>query len=106
KAFTDDELRDFDKTVRKSLNKGEPVQYAVELKIDGVAISMTHQDGVLVQGVTRGDGERGDDVTQNLKTVGGIPLRLRTDKPPALFEARGEVYMARGDFVKLNAANK
>jgi DNA ligase (NAD+) len=106
KAFTDDEVRDFDKQVRKALNKGEAVKYVVELKIDGVAISMAYEDGVLLEGVTRGDGERGDNVTQNLKTVGGVPLRLRTDAPPALFEARGEVYMSRADFIKLNAENK
>jgi len=106
KAFTDDDVRDFDKQVRKALKPGEPVKYVVELKIDGVAISMTFEDGVLEQGVTRGDGERGDNVTQNLKTVGGIPLRLRADPPPALLEARGEVYMSRADFVKLNTATK
>jgi DNA ligase (NAD+) len=74
----------------------------VEPKIDGVAISLTYEDGLLAVGVTRGDGERGDDVTHNLKTVGGVPLRLRTDSPPALFEARGEVYMTRADFARLN----
>ena len=90
------ELREFDRRVSKLLD-GEPVVYVVELKIDGVAISLTYEDGLFTVGATRGDGERGDDVTHNLKTVGGLPLRLRTAKPPALFEVRGEVYMTRED---------
>jgi len=102
KAFDAQELRDFDNRVRKLLNKGEPVRYVVELKIDGVSISLTYTDGVLTQAATRGDGERGDDVTANLKTVRGTPLRLRADDPPALFEARGEVYMTKADFAALN----
>lgn len=102
KAFDAQELRDFDGRVRKLLNKGEPVRYVVELKIDGVSISLTYADGVLTQAATRGDGERGDDVTANLKTVRGTPLRLRGDDPPALFEARGEVYMTKADFAALN----
>ena len=81
---------------------GEAVEYVVELKIDGVAISITYENGVISQGLTRGDGERGDDVTQNLKTVGGVPLRLRGKSLPAVLEARGEVYMSRADFVLLN----
>ncbi len=95
------ELREFDRRVRKLLD-GEPVVYVVELKIDGVAISLTYEDGLFTVGATRGDGERGDDVTHNLKTVGGLPLRLRTAKPPALFETRGEVYMTREDLARLN----
>jgi DNA ligase (NAD+) len=102
KAFSAQELRDFDARVRKALNKGEAVRYVVELKIDGVAISLTYTDGVLTLGATRGDGERGDDVTANLKTVRGVPLRLHTDPPPEVFEARGEVYMSRADFATLN----
>src|SRR6516164_7505555 len=101
KAFSADELREFDGRVRKALGK-QPVKYVVELKIDGVAVSLTYTDGVLTLGATRGSGQRGDDVTHNLKTVGGVPLRLRTDKPPARFEARGEVYMTRADFARLN----
>src|SRR5262249_6989484 len=81
----------------------EPVRYVVELKIDGVAISLTYEHGLFSVGATRGNGEQGDDVTHNLKTVGGLPLRLRADSPPPLFEARGEVYMSRADCAKLNA---
>src|SRR5947209_13874430 len=85
------ELREFDKRVRKLL-PGEAVTYVVELKIDGVAISLTFEDGLFTVGATRGDGEKGDDVTHNLKTIPDLPLRLRTDKRPALLEARGELY--------------
>jgi DNA ligase (NAD+) len=95
------ELREFDKRIRKLL-PGEPVGYVVEPKIDGVAISLTYEDGAFTVGATRGDGERGDDVTHNLKTVRGLPLRLNAETPPRLFEARGEVYMRREDLVKLN----
>jgi DNA ligase (NAD+) len=101
KATSPDELREFDGRVRKALGK-ERVRYVVELKIDGVAVSLTYTDGLLTLGATRGSGQRGDDITHNLKTVGGVPLRLRTDKPPARFEARGEVYMTRADFARLN----
>jgi DNA ligase (NAD+) len=101
KAFSADELRAFDVRVRKALGK-EPVRYVVELKIDGVAVSLTYTDGLLTLGATRGSGKAGDDITQNLKTVGGVPLRLRTDKPPELLEARGEVYMSKADFARLN----
>jgi DNA ligase (NAD+) len=100
-TYNADELREFDRRVRKLLGK-EPVRYVCELKIDGVAISLTYEHGQFTVGATRGDGERGDDVTHNLKTIGGLPLRLRTDKPPALFEARGEVYMTRADLARLN----
>lgn len=101
KAFSAEELREFDGRVRKALGK-QPVQYVVELKIDGVAVSLTYTDGLLTLGATRGSGKAGDDITENLKTVRGVPLRLRADKPPALFEARGEVYMSKADFARLN----
>ncbi len=101
KAFNADELRAFDARVRKVLGK-EPVRYVVELKIDGVAVSLTYREGLLALGATRGSGKAGDDITENLKTVRGVPLRLRGDKPPALFEARGEVYMSKADFARLN----
>ncbi len=101
KATSPDEMREFDGRVRKALGK-ERVRYVVELKIDGVAVSLTYTDGVLTLGATRGSGQRGDDVTHNLKTVGGVPLRLRTDSPRPRFEARGEVYMTRADFARIN----
>jgi DNA ligase (NAD+) len=107
-TYNPDELREFDKRIRKLLS-GEAVTYVVELKIDGVAISLTYEEGQFTVGATRGDGERGDDVTHNLKTINGLPLRLRTEKgqpAPALLEARGEVYMNRSDLVRLNQQRK
>ncbi|GAB6167071.1 NAD-dependent DNA ligase LigA [Thermostilla marina] len=95
------ELREFANRVTRLLDN-EPVEWVVELKIDGVAVSLIYEDGVLVRGATRGDGEVGDDITHNVKTVQGVPLRLTTDKPPAVLEARGEVYMTNADLVRLN----
>ena len=100
-TYSSSELKEFDKKVCKGLGNDKPT-YMVELKIDGVAISLIYENGILTAGVTRGDGEKGDDVTQNLKTVGGVPLKLNTKKPPALLEVRGEVYMARANFARLN----
>jgi DNA ligase (NAD+) len=104
-TYSPAELHEFDARIRKLL-PGEKIRYVVELKIDGVAISLTYVDGLLQVGATRGRGDVGDDVTHNLRTVGGVPLRLHTDKPPALFEARGEVYMTKADFARLNEANE
>ena len=78
-----------------------PVDYVAELKFDGLAINLRYEHGVLVQAATRGDGEIGEDVTQNIRTIGQIPLRLPRDAPPVL-EVRGEVYMRRDDFDALN----
>jgi DNA ligase (NAD+) len=100
-TYNPDELREFDARVRKLLGS-EPVTYVVELKIDGVAMSLTYENGAFSVGATRGDGERGDDVTHNLRTIREVPLRLRTDDPPVLFEARGEVYMTRADLIRVN----
>jgi DNA ligase (NAD+) len=100
-SYSADDLREFDRRVRTGL-RGETPAYVVELKIDGVAMSLTYENGLLVTGATRGDGERGDDVTHNLKTIPEVPLRLRCDLPPAIFEARGEVYMTRAELVRIN----
>jgi DNA ligase (NAD+) len=94
----------FDTRIRKELGltEAEPsVDYVAELKFDGLAMSLRYENGVLVQAATRGDGEMGEEVTQNIRTIGQIPLRLPTDAPKVL-EVRGEVYMARGDFEALN----
>ncbi len=95
------ELREFDTRVRKLLD-GDNVEYVVEPKIDGVAISLVYEDGTLKAGVTRGDGERGDDVTHNLRTLPDVPLKLKHKTPPTLFEARGEVYMTRDELIRVN----
>jgi len=80
----------------------EPLRYIAQLKIDGVAISLHYEKGLFIRGLTRGDGEKGDDITPNLRTVRGLPLRLRTDNPPPFVEVRGEVYLDRSDFQHLN----
>jgi DNA ligase (NAD+) len=100
-TYSYDELREWDARVRRGLNPGEPLRYVVELKVDGVAVSLRYEDCRLVQGATRGDGERGDDITSNLKTVHEIPLALR-DCPASLLEVRGEVYMTNSELLRLN----
>ena len=96
--------RNFDARVRRELGLAEsdpPVQYVAELKFDGLAINLRYEDGVLVQAATRGDGEIGEEVTQNIRQIGQIPLRIPKDSPPVL-EVRGEVYMRRDQFEALN----
>lgn len=93
------DLREFDRRVRKTVGS-EPVKYVVELKIDGVAMSVTYENGTFTAGVTRGDGVQGDDVTHNLRTIRELPLSL--PEPLPLFEARGEVYMNREELARLN----
>ena len=97
----------FDTRIRKELELPEgaaPVQYVTELKFDGLAMSLRYENGLLVQAATRGDGEYGEDVTHNIRTIGQFPLRLH-DAPP-LLEVRGEVYMRRDDFEALNARQR
>lgn len=94
----------FDARVRRELGLSEEapaIEYAAELKFDGLAINLRYEQGLLVQAATRGDGESGEDVTQNIRTIGQIPLRLRGPSP-AVLEVRGEVYMRRDDFEALN----
>jgi DNA ligase (NAD+) len=100
-AFLDTELEAFDKRIRDSLGQ-KTVEYAVEPKFDGLAITLTYEKGIFTQGATRGDGFTGEDVTHNLRTLKAIPLRLRTQHPPQLLEVRGEVLMLKRDFEKLN----
>jgi len=98
-AFNEDEVRAFDNRIRETLGVAE-MEYSVEPKFDGLAVSLTYRDGVFVQGATRGDGAVGEDVTQNLRTVRNIPLRLA--KPITFIEIRGEVMMFKADFAALN----
>ncbi len=103
-SYSEEEIRDFDRRVRGILKNETPV-YAAELKFDGVAIALKYRNGVFVQGATRGDGTQGDDITANLKTVRSIPLRLRSVRSlPGNLEVRGEAYMERRDFERLNKA--
>jgi DNA ligase (NAD+) len=95
-------LRAFDSTIRKHLNC-DSVEYVMEPKADGVSISVHYRHGKLVLGVTRGDGQFGDDITANLRTVRSIPLELKLENPPALLEVRGEAFIATRDFDALNA---
>ncbi|SDH55361.1 NAD-dependent DNA ligase LigA [Propionivibrio dicarboxylicus] len=95
----------FDARVRRELGRDEsapPIEYVAELKFDGLAINLRYEAGMLVQAATRGDGESGEDVTENVRTVARIPLRLRSELPPAVLEVRGEIYMRRADFERYN----
>ena len=96
----------FDARVRKELKLVEtdpPVEYSAELKFDGLAINLRYENALLVCAVTRGDGETGEDVTANVRTIGQVPLRLRMENPPEVLEVRGEIYMKRADFERFNA---
>jgi len=99
-TYSVQELEDFDKRVAKGL-EGEQYEYFCELKFDGVSMSLVYENGVLVRAVTRGDGVRGDDVTNNVKTIRTVPLVVRGETP-AIFEVRGEVFMSKEAFTKLN----
>ena len=101
-AFSDDDLHDFDRRVRQRLEGDAGVQYVCEPKLDGLAVSLLYEDGVLVRGATRGDGTTGEDVTSNIRTVRNIPLKLQGSGWPAVLEVRGEVYMPRAGFEQLN----
>lgn len=100
-AFGDDELTAFDKRIREGLGV-ESVEYALEPKFDGLAITLTYENGLFVQGATRGDGYTGENVTHNLRTIRAIPTKLATAYPPQLLEVRGEVLMLKRDFEQLN----
>lgn len=97
-AFSEEDLRDFDRRVRQTVGN-QTVRYVCELKIDGLAVSLLYENGLFVKGATRGDGTTGEDITQNLRTIRSIPLRLRR---PLSLEARGEAYMPKPAFEKLN----
>jgi DNA ligase (NAD+) len=101
-AFSEDDLRSFDRRVRERLGVESDIDYSAEPKLDGLAISLTYERGVLVRAATRGDGTTGEDVTANVRTIRSVPLHLR-GTAPALFEARGEVFMPVAGFERLNA---
>ncbi len=104
-AFTEEEVLEFDQRVKRLLGTTEDIEYAVEPKIDGLAVELVYEDGIFVQGSTRGDGYTGEDVTQNLKTIRSIPLKLLPHKTmplPRRLEVRGEVYLTIEGFKRLN----
>ncbi|HTI36472.1 MAG TPA: NAD-dependent DNA ligase LigA [Vicinamibacterales bacterium] len=100
-AYNEDELRAFDERVRRGVGGSERVAYVAELKIDGLSIALTYENGRLVRGATRGDGAHGEDVTANVRTIRAIPLSLR-GSAPARMEIRGEVYLPRTSFERIN----
>lgn len=101
-AMNETELLEFDEQVKRFLKQDAPVEYTVEDKFDGTSLQITYQEGLLVQAATRGDGYEGEDVTQNVRTIRSIPLKLRGQQLPRLIEIRGEVIFQKKDFEKLN----
>ncbi len=103
-AFSDDDIINFDRRVRERLElaEGVEVDYNSEPKLDGLAISLTYEDGVFTVGATRGDGVKGEDVTTNMRTLRSVPLKLRGDRHPKLIEVRGEVFMSNAGFEQMN----
>ncbi|MCD0488439.1 NAD-dependent DNA ligase LigA [Pedobacter sp. MC2016-14] len=99
-TYNEQDLRDFDERIKKAI--GDNFEYVCELKFDGLSISLTFEDQKLVRAVTRGDGTKGDDVTSNVKTISNIPHRLKSNDAPSLFEIRGEIFMHRAAFERLN----
>jgi DNA ligase (NAD+) len=104
-TYSLEELKTFGARTAKLL-AGEPIEWVVELKVDGVAVSLVYEDGLLVQGITRGNGRVGDDVTHNVRTIYDVPLRLRGKKYPRILEPRGEIYMTNRDLARLNERQK
>jgi len=101
-AFSEEEVRDFDRRIRERLAQTGAIRYSAEPKLDGLAISARYENGSFVQGATRGDGETGEDITQNLRTIKALPLRLRGAEVPRVIEVRGEVFMPFAGFKRFN----
>ena len=105
-VFSEQELLDFDRRVKSRLDDAATLTYACEPKLDGIAVSLLYVDGILVRGATRGDGRVGEDITQNVRTIASIPLRLRGEDWPEELEVRGEIYMPRAGFERINALGR
>lgn len=101
-AFSDEELYAFNRRLQERLKDTVEIEYACEPKLDGIAVSLLYRDGLLVRGATRGDGYNGEDITANVRTIASVPLRLLGDDYPAELEVRGEIYMPKSGFEKLN----
>lgn len=105
-AFSNEDIEAFDQRIHDRLKHLQDIEYCCEPKLDGLAISIRYVDGILIQAATRGDGETGEDVTQNVKTIKSVPLQLRGHDIPKLLDVRGEVFMSRKGFEKLNEINE
>ena len=103
KVVSMDELKKFEARIQKRLDSNVPIAYSCEPKVDGVAVSLLYEQGVLVRAATRGDGTMGEDITHNVKTIGDIPLRLTGNQVPQRLEVRGEIFMTREGFLQMNA---
>ncbi|WP_372985521.1 NAD-dependent DNA ligase LigA [Marinobacter sp.] len=101
-AFSEEELRDFDRRIRDRLDTDSEIEYVCEPKLDGLAVSLHYENGSLTVAATRGDGYSGEDITANIRTIPSVPLKLRGDDVPEMVEVRGEVYMPKAGFEKLN----
>lgn len=101
-SYDPEDIQAFDERVKKFLKNNSDVEYFCEPKFDGLALELIYENGLFKQAITRGDGSVGEDVTHNVKTIKTIPLKLKTNKPPKLFEVRGEVLIFKKDFVKMN----
>lgn len=101
-AFSDDDLKNFEKRIKDRLKTDDDITFACEPKFDGIAISLLYRNGILERGATRGDGSTGENITQNVKTIGSIPMKLRGSGYPNVLEVRGEIYMPHDGFNKLN----
>src|SRR3990167_3987315 len=101
-AFSEEEVHAFDKRIRERLGETKTIEYVCEPKLDGLAVSLRYENGIFVQGATRGDGTSGEEVTENIRTIYAVPLHLRGAAYPRLLEVRGEIYMPKKGFEKLN----
>ena len=105
-AFNEEELADFDRRVKDRLSTSDIIEYACEPKLDGIAVSLMYENGLLVRGATRGDGSTGEDITQNVRTIPSIPLKLMGEGWPERLEVRGEIFMPKDGFDAMNARAK
>jgi len=103
-AFNEEEIRAFNRRISERLKREKAIEYACEPKLDGIAVSLLYKEGLLIRGATRGDGSTGEDITQNVRTIGSIPLKLRGQEYPQVLEVRGEIYMPKAGFEALNEA--
>ena len=101
-SFNTDDQSDFNRRVKDRLNESEDIEYACEPKLDGIAVSLLYENGILIRGATRGDGTTGEDITHNIRTIESIPLKLMGEGWPERLEVRGEIYMPKAGFEKLN----